>query len=163
MDKGNGEAFNMLAGYYADGFCNLPQDYQKVNELWFKAGELGCARGYYNLGQGFRMGIGVEEADTKKAKHYYELAAMAGDKDARHNLACDEGQAGNYHRAMKHFIIAARAGHELSFDAVKKGFMRGFVGKDDYANTLRAYHERQKEMKSNERDKAAASGMFDGG
>ena len=38
---------------------------------------------------------------------------------------------------------------------VKKGFMKGDVTKDEYANTLRAYHERQKEMKSKERDMAA--------
>ena len=30
------------------------------------------------------------------------------------------------------------------------------VTKDEYAKTLRAYHERQQEMKSDERDKAAA-------
>jgi len=29
------------------------------------------------------------------------------------------------------------------------------VTKDDYANCLRAYHERQNEIKSDERDKAA--------
>ena len=160
MDKGNGEAFNMLAGYYADGFCNLPIGYQKVSDLWLKAGELGCARGYYNLGQGFRTGIGVEEADMKKAKYYYELSAMMGDAEARNNLGCSEGEAGNYEQAMKHFIIAARAGHKESLNAVKSGYTNGIITKDEYANTLRAHHGRQKEMKSDARDKAAASGIF---
>jgi len=39
-------------------------------------------------------------------------------------------------------------------------FIRGFVTKDEYANTLSAHHERQKEMKSDMRDKAEASGIF---
>jgi len=160
MDKGNGEAFNMLAGYCADGFCNLPQDYQNVGDLWLKAGKCGYATGYYNLGQGFGMGIGVEAADTKKAKHYYELAAMMGDKDARHNLGVEDYNAGNYQRAMKHFIIAAKTGYKRSLDAVKQGFTKGTVAKDEYAITLRAYQKVIEEMKSDERDKAAASGMF---
>jgi len=35
-----------------------------------------------------------------------------------------EGQAGNYDRAKKHLIIAARAGSEKSLDAVKEGFTK---------------------------------------
>ena len=57
---------------------------------------------------------------------------------------------------MKHFILAARAGDKDSLDVVKKRFMEGFVTKDEYANTLRAYQSRQDEMKSDERDKARA-------
>ena len=52
-------------------------------------------------------------------------------------------------------IIAARAGYTESLDNVKKGVMSGFILKDEYARTLRAYHERQKEMKSDARDTAA--------
>ena len=95
------------------------------------------------------------EVDKKKAKHYYELAAMGGNVHARHNLGSLEGQAGNHRRAFRHYIIAARAGHKESLDGLKEGFMMGLVTKDEYANTLRAYHERQKEMKSDMRDKAA--------
>jgi len=159
MDKGNGEAFNHLAGFYSLGVRGLPLDQQKASELNLKAGELGSAKGYYNLGNSFHQGRGVER-DGKKAKYYYELAAMGGDVIARHDLGCIEGQAGNIDRALKHSMIAARAGYKESLDNVKQGFMNGFVTKDEYANTLRGYHERQKEMKSEERDKAAASGRF---
>jgi len=65
MDKGNAEAFQLLAGGYANGTIGMEQDYQKCNELNRQAGELGSAAGYYNLGQAFRRGIGVE-ADTKR-------------------------------------------------------------------------------------------------
>ena len=64
-----------------------------------------------------------------------------------------EGQAGNYQRAHKHFIIEAKAGYNKSLDKVKLGFMDGLVSKDEYEQTLRAYHERQAEMKSDARAK----------
>jgi len=159
MDKGNGDAFNHLAGCYADGMMGLIQDYGKANKLYLKAGELGCAQAYYNLGNQYCFGRGAE-IDQKKAKHYYELAAIGGNVDARHNLGCLEGAASHDQRAYKHMIIAARAGYKSSLDRVKLGFMEGLIAKDEYANTLRAYQKRRKEMKSDERDKAAVSGIF---
>ena len=116
-------------------------------------------KGYYNLGNSYYHGMGVV-MDKKKAKHYFELAAMNGYVSARHNLAMVEWEKGNQHRAMKHFIIAARASDEGSLDKVKHGFKVGLVTKDEYANTLRAYQKSNKEMKSDARDKAAASGIF---
>ena len=92
--------------------------------------------------------------DIKKAKYYYELAAMGGNVHARHNLGSLEGQAGNHRRAFRHYIISAKAGYTRSLEGVKQGFMKGIVTKDEYANTLRAHHERQKEMMSDMRDKA---------
>jgi len=155
MEKGNGEGFYLLAGYYARGMMGLPQDWNKTNELLLKAGELGCTEAYCNLGNSYRNGDGVQ-VDKKKSQHYYELAAMGGNVSARHNLGLLEGAAGNYHRAMKHWIIAARAGEKDSLEAVKKaGFMTGLVTKDEFANTLRAYQKWQNEMKSDERDKAS--------
>ena len=105
-------------------------------------------------------GRGVE-VDKKKAKHYYELAAMNGNVKARHNLGCDEVDAVNYHRAIKHFLLSARAGDKESLDQVKEGFMDGIVTKDEYANTLRVHQKIQDEMKSNARDKARANQFSD--
>jgi len=79
---------------------------------------------------------------------------MNGSITARNNLGCTEGKAGNMDRAMKHFILAARVGHERSLNNVKIGFRSGVVTKDVYASTLR-YQQIQDEMKSDERDKAA--------
>ena len=105
------------------------------------------------MGLAYDNGEGVE-VDKKKAKHYYELAAMNGNVNARHNLGCEEFDAGNEHRAYKHFILSARAGCKMSLDAVKKGYKCGIVTKDEYANTLRACQQRHDEMKSDDRDKA---------
>jgi len=155
MDKCNGEAFHMLAHSYDVGVMGMQQDNRKANELYLKAGEFGCGAAYYNLGVAYQDGRGVEEADEKKTKNYWELAAIRGCISARYFLGCLEGQEGNYHRAMKHLTIAARAGHETSLDKVKHGFMNGLITKDDYANTLRAYQKIQVDMKNDERDQAA--------
>ena len=109
MDADNANGYYQLAGHYARGVMGMPQNFAKANELLLRAGELGFAEAYYNLGVSYYSGLGVE-VDKKKAKHYYELAAMNGDVDARHNLGCDEVDAGNYHRAMKHYIISAKLG-----------------------------------------------------
>jgi len=78
-----------------------------ANRLYLKAGELGCAGAYYNLGGSYDQGRGVD-VDEKKAKHYYELAAISGGIDVHNVLGGLEAQAGNYIRAMKHFIIAVK-------------------------------------------------------
>ena len=148
MEKGNASAFEHLGGYYAQGrMIGLSQDWARANELYLKAGELGCTGAYYNLGCSYQYGDGVE-IDMKKAKYYYELAAMNGDVVARYNIGCLEGQAGNYQRAMKHLVISARSGDDKSLDAVKDGYMAGHVTKDQYANTLREYQKSQDETKS---------------
>ena len=92
--------------------------------------------------------------DKKKAKHFYELAAMDGDVIARHNLGCVES---NEHRALKHFILAARGGFSDSMDEVENGFLAEYIAKDEYEKTLRAHQKIQDEMKSDDRDKARAS------
>jgi len=153
MKSGDVLAYKNLALYYANGEHGLSQDYQKANELWLKAGELGCAEAYFNLGQSYHEGKGVE-SDIKKAKYYWELAAMLGSLQARFNVGAFEGNSGNHHRAFRHYIIAARAGDKDSLDMVKQGYMNGIVKKDEYANTLRAYQHIHNEMKSVERDRA---------
>jgi len=156
MDKGDGEAFNTLGLAYNRGEYGLAQDYRKANELWLKAGELGCAVAYLNLGNSYRLGRGVERV-MKKAGHYYELAAMNGCIQARHNLGGNEYEAGNLQKAMKHWMIAAKAGDKNALEWVKQGFMHGDVTKDVYEDILllRSHHERKNEMRSDEREEAA--------
>jgi len=154
MDKGNAMGYNLLAGAYDLGERGLPRDERKANELWLKAGELGCAMAYYNLAESYNRGAGVE-IDKNKAKHYWELAAMNGHILARIDLGYLELEADNFDQALKHWIIAAKAGHEDSLDNVTKVFKGGVISKDEYEATLRAHHERRMEMKSDTRDKAA--------
>ena len=160
LEKGNADAFNTLGMEYVNGERGLPRDFAKANELFLKAGELGCATSYFNLALHYKNGNGVE-ADEGKVKHYYELAAMMGNLEARHNLSVLEVNVNrNIRRAFKHTMVTASAGDTQSLDKVKKaylgeGFTQSFVTKDEYETTLRSYHERQLEMKSDARDKAA--------
>lgn len=80
---------------------------------------------------------------------------MKGDVQARYNLGIAELDNRNGERAVKHFLIAVRAGDKASLDYVKKGFMCRLATKDQYSSTLRAYQEIRNEMKSDSRDKAA--------
>ena len=132
----------------------MPRDMSKAAELWLKAGELGCAEAYCNVGNAYDNGMGVDR-DKKKAKHCYEQAAMMGSVAARHNLGCMEGETGNHQRAFKHMIIAAKVGDTDSLEFVKKGFMGGVVTKEEYESTLRSYQKSVDEMKSEARDKVA--------
>ena len=100
-------------------------------------------------------GRGVER-DEKKADHYFELAAMRGVPETRHNLGNSEGRAGNWDRALKHWLIAAGGGYNDSVKNIKQLYMDGLIAKDDYAKALRAYQAYLVEIKSPQRDEAAA-------
>jgi len=89
MDKGNALAISTMGALYRSGEYCLPRDHLKANELYLRAGDLGCTNSYFNLGVHYYYGDEVE-VDKKKAIHYYELAAMGGDVSARNNLGCLE-------------------------------------------------------------------------
>ena len=124
-------------------------------ELWLQAGGLGCARSYGSIANAYYNGTGVQR-DEKKAEYYWELAAMRGDLPARHNIGVLEGKAGNISRAMKHWMISAAAGCDDSLKKIRVGFFKGHVTKDDYENTSLAHYEAKDEMKSDQREAAAA-------
>ena len=148
-------AINQMGSNYAIGGCGLPQDTDKAFELWNRAGELGSADAYCNIGLAYQCGQGVD-VDKKKALYYYELAAMGGDEFARHDLGETEVKEGNMDRALKHFMIAARDGEHDSLKNIKTMYKNGYTTKDDYAKALRSYQAYLGEIKSEQRDKAAA-------
>ena len=149
------EAIRNLGCCYSDGELGLPQDRAKSFELWHRAGVLGEATSYYCIGCAYRNGDGVER-DEKKAIHYWELAAMGGDAMARHNLGVYEACAGNMERALKYLMIAAGCGHTNSLEMIKQMFLKGHATKDDYAKALLSYQANLVEIKSPQRDEAAA-------
>jgi len=149
------KAICTLGGYYYKGI-GLPQDYEKALEFYHRAAELGHATAYYNIGIFYDTGEGVK-MDEKKARHYWELAAMLGDVDARHNLGCFEQNTDNVDRALKHYIIAARSGRVKSLESVKDLYSKGHATKEDYSKALESYQAYLDEIKSNQRDKAAAT------
>jgi len=149
-------AINNLGIRYRDGTNGYPQDYRKALELWHRAGELGHAMAYSNIGYAYHCGQGVK-VDVKKARHYYELAAIGGDVDARHSLGFIEMKACNMNRALKHWIIAIRGGFTESLENVKRLYSVGYTTKEGYTKALQAYQEYLGEIKSVQRDKAATA------
>jgi len=150
------EAMYLLGCHYANGDMGLPQDSNKAMELWFQAAELGSNAAHCALGKSYYRGEGVE-MDMKKSKYHLEIAAMAGDEDARYNLGALEAEIGNINRAIKHWMIAATAGEDLSMKAIKEALGHGHVTKDEYEKTLRGFIVSVKETRSEDRDNAAAA------
>ena len=157
MEVGDAQAIYNVGCCYAEGRYGFPQDMDKALELWHRAAELSYVSAYFNIGTAYFHGNGVER-DEEKAKYYFELGAIGGDAFARHILGILEGRAGNIERALKHFMIAAGSGYNNSLKMIQRMYKNGHATKDDYANALRAYQAYLKEIKSDDRDKAAAFG-----
>ena len=155
VEMGDAAAIHNLARCYAEGTYGVQQDRGKALELWCQSAELGNTGSYYNIGNAYLNGRGVGR-DMKKAAHYWELAAIGGSINARHNLGNVEFRAGNIDRALKHYMIAVRSGSNESLKIIKQLFTHGAVTKDDYMNGLKNYQAYLVEVKSDDRDKAAA-------
>ena len=173
MDMNDSRALHELAVGYSYGAHGLQQSYAKALELYHRAGELGYAHAYNNIGGFYINGKGVAGprllelrwavllsllgmVDEKKAKYYLGLAAIKGDDTARNNLGILEEKDGNMDRALKHYMMSARGGRSESLEAIKELFMDGLATKEDYATALRAHQTYLDEICSDQRDKAAA-------
>jgi hypothetical protein len=146
-----------MGGYYANGLYGLPQNMAKALELWHRAGELGYAESYYHIGNVYKRDGGLVERDENKAKRYYELAAMRGDAMARYNLGVIEANLNNINRALRHWMIAVKDGYSRTLKCIKALYSNGDATKDDYNKALRSYQAYLDEIKSDQRDEAAAS------
>ena len=153
MDDANG--IYSLGCYYYNGERGFPQDHSKALKLFHRAGGLGSAESYYNVGCAYYFGRGVER-DIKKAKHYWELAAMGGDAKAKYNLGILEDNAGNMSIALKHYMIAAECGYNDSLKEIREFYLNGHATKDDYAKALQTYQKYIDGIKSAQRDEAAS-------
>ena len=155
VEVGDAQAMYELGCLYGNGMHGLPQNRDKALELYHRAGELGHSESYCNIGYIYSRGQGVE-IDEKKARHYYELAAIGGDVVARSNVGNAEFHANKMDRALKHYMIAVEGGSNESLKAIKYLYTTGRAAKDDYAKALRAYQTYLGEIRSDDRDKAAA-------
>eukprot|EP00986_Skeletonema_menzelii_P020506 scaffold31384_cov166-Skeletonema_menzelii.AAC.1 len=119
-----------------------------------KAAELGDAEAHYRLSLLYKNGEGVEK-DIGKEIYHAEEAAIGGHPKARHNLGiCEWNNKKSAERAVKHWIIAAKQGHDGSIKALMQAFKRGHVSKDDLAAALRAHQAAVNATKSPQREAA---------
>jgi len=156
VKAGDAEALYNVGCHYQEGSYGLPRDIDKALELFHRAGELGHANAYCSIGAAYESGTGVE-VDNEKAVHYYELGAIRGDIYARYNLGLNEEEAGNTERALKHWMVAVKAGDNDSLKEIKDMYSEGDASKEDYMKALQLYQEYLSEIKSDQRDKAAAA------
>ena len=128
-------------------------DYEGAFQYYMKAAVLGDIESLYELSRLYHDGKGVEK-DMKKSMYHSEEAAIGGHPKARFDLGYYENNNGRVERAAKHFIIAAKLGHDESLNAVKKLFAHGFVSKEGYEATLRGHKAAVDATKSTQRDAA---------
>ena len=138
------------------GEFGLPQNRAKGLEFWHRASELGHSGAYYNIGNAYLHGD-VVKRDEMKSIYYYELAAILGDVDARFHLGELEVKAGIMDRALKHYMIAAAFGYSDSLKQIKQLYTSGHATKEDYTKALRAHQAYLDEIRSDQRDQAAAA------
>ena len=159
VDANDSFAIYDLGVFYRDGLYGFPQDYTKSLELFLRAGELGYALAYNNVGYFYTYGDeygDVVKVDKEKSRHYYELAAMEGNVKARYNLGVKEAREGNFDRSIKHFMIAVGSGCLTSTKRIKDFYSNGHATKEQYTKAIQTYQTYLGEIKSRQRDEAAA-------
>ena len=140
MKFGDAEAMTNLGKHYTQGMDGLPQDWAKAIELRTQAEALGHVAVYYTIGNACCNGDGVER-DMKKAIHYFELGAIGGETDSRHNLGVFEHKAGNMQRALKHYKIAVDFGCNDSLKVIQDLYSKGKATKDEYTKSITSLSE----------------------
>ena len=133
--------------------CYDKGDYEGAVEYLKKAAELGDAEAHCRLAEMYWRGEGVEK-DEEQSINHYEKAAIGGHPIARHNLGYIEEKNGNIEIAVKHYIIAANIGFEISMKALWGAFKHGNITKEDLDATLRSHHAAIDATKSAQRDAA---------
>ena len=166
-------AIHAMAGLHHDG-DGVPKDVKKAFEYNIKSSDMGNVHGMYNVAQSYMSGIGVPN-DEKMAKIYFEMAAKNGNVLALVKLSsihCD-----NFVVSIGYLRLAAESGDEESMKALRTLYRthhesdspcepkcnchcctpfktKGLLTKDDLADTIRAFHSAQNELRSDERDLA---------
>ena len=90
----------------------------------------------------------------KRAVQFWTKAAMQGDVLARNNLGAIENRFGFSDRALKHLLISAKMGFEVSVDLIKTMMLEGNATKEQYNQALKGYQDAVEEMNSHDRDEA---------
>ena len=156
VEVNDAHSIYVLGTFYYYGTEGVQQDRGKAKELYARAAELGSSMAHFALARNYDA-----EGDSKKEKFHYEAAAMAGDEAARNNLGFTENKLGNMGRAVKHWTIAASAGHHYAMDTIRDAFEKADVSREAMNSTLTAYNNSCAEMRSEARDAAICMYMAD--
>jgi len=154
IDAGDADAVEFLAcGYHLGGY-GLEKDVERAIELRTEAAELGSLIAHYALGRSYYYGDDGAGQDKVKGVGHWQHAAMKGHVDSRYGLGLAECYEGNFHLAIKHFLISAKMGSKTSVDYIKTLFSNGVATKEQYAEAMRGYQDAVEETKSHQREEA---------
>ena len=135
--------------HYIDG------DYGSAYNCFKDAAKLGDVESHYSMSHMYREGFGVQK-DEKMKVYHLEEAAIGGHVDARYNLASYEWSNHKFNRALKHWVIAARLGHNESMQILERSFTLGnLLSKEDFTSTLHAFQTAVDASVSPQREAAA--------
>ena len=147
------------------GECGIAKDDLKALDCFIQAVELGSPEACNCIANCYDEGNGVS-VDKKRAALFERVGALRGDMVARHNIGSSEYDLGNNEIAIRHWKIAAEAGHQGSLDKLRAiynadGKMPGkeFISKEEMDMVYRSGHDAQMEVKSEEREKHKAAAI----
>lgn len=101
------------------------------------------------------MGDGVSK-DGAKATQYSKLGALAGCETSSIKLGLLDANAGRFDWAIKHWLIAAKCWDIRAVNKIKRSMVQAHATKEQYAHALIQFQEYLNEVKSEQRDDAAA-------
>lgn len=153
-------ALTLMGNCYLKGKYEIAKDDLHALDCYIRAVELGSAGACDCIGACYDQGNGVS-ADKKRAALFDRIGALRGSIGAKYNIGCFEYYGlGNHETAIRHWKIAAEAGHQNSINLLRKiynadGDMpgKGFISKEEMDTVYRSGHEAQMEVKSEEREK----------
>ena len=151
-------ALKLMGGVYLRGEPEIPKDYLKALDYFIQAVELGSAGACTFIGTSYVKGNGVS-VNKERAALFDRIGALRGDIQGRHNVGCSEYyNLGNHEIGIRHWKIAAEAGHQPSLDALRDIYNdkepgKEFISTEYLESTYRACHEAQMEVKTEEREK----------
>ena len=151
IGKDDTAAMLNLAHKCREGLNGLRKNDEKAFKLLNRAARLGSDEAIGQLGTWADTGWPDSNPDRRKAKEYYEDAAKKGHVQSRFNIAILLAEEDNYDIAIKHWHLAAAAGHDNAMNCLWKCFSEGNLSKPDLEKALRANKATCDEMNSEER------------
>ena len=137
-NAGNHDAMYRIGSYHFHGFHGLQQDKEEGMKWWRRAAEAGNAEAACRLGYCYLEGDGVEQ-DVDRALEYYQKAVELGYVQAFADFGNILVQKGAIKEGYINIRKAAICGlsNKAVFDVLRKGYMGGYITKEEYASTLR--------------------------
>jgi len=157
VDKGDVKAMVILAAKHSEGGNGLARDDAKAVALMQRAADLGFPEALWKLGRCFLLGEQGVIRDKEKGKRYLEDAAMKGDADARVLLGHFAEENQHHELAIRHYKLAAVAGHERAVQRLRIYFFWDKLTKVELDKILRAHHATCEEMNSDDRKRFRAN------